>query len=44
MAGLKYALRKIGLFASEFSHLTFPLTDEDRRRIDAALARDREYL
>lgn len=24
LAGLKYALRKIGVFASEFSHLSFP--------------------
>ena len=44
MAGLKYALRKLGLFATEFSHLSFPLTSEDRRRIDAALEREREYL
>lgn len=44
MAGLKYALCKIGLFASEFSHLAFPLTDEDRRRIDAALEREKEFL
>ena len=44
MAGLKYALRKVKLFSSEFSHLAFPLTDEDRRRIDAALKREKEYL
>jgi len=44
MAGLKYALRKFGLFATEFSHLAFPLDDDDRRRIDAALEREKEYL
>ena len=44
MAGLKYALCKIKLFALEFSHLAFPLTDEDRRRIDAVLEREKEYL
>jgi 4-hydroxy-tetrahydrodipicolinate synthase len=44
MAGLKYALRKLGIFSSEFSHLTFPITDEDRRRIDAALEREREFI
>ena len=44
MAGLKYALCKIGLFATEFSHLAFSLTDEDRRRIDAALEHEKEYL
>jgi 4-hydroxy-tetrahydrodipicolinate synthase len=44
MAGLKYALRKTGIFSTEFSHLVYPLTDDDRRRIDAALAREKEYL
>jgi 4-hydroxy-tetrahydrodipicolinate synthase len=44
MAGLKYALHKLGLFESEFSHLMFPFDDEDRRRIDAALEREKEYL
>lgn len=44
MAGLKYALRKLGLFASEFSHLIFPLNDDDRRRIDAALLREKDYV
>ncbi len=44
MAGLKYALCKRGIFTTEFSHLSFPLTDEDRRRIDAALEREKEYV
>jgi 4-hydroxy-tetrahydrodipicolinate synthase len=44
MAGLKYAVHKLRLFASEFSHLAFPIADEDRRRIDAALKREREYI
>ena len=44
MAGLKYALCKRGIFSSEFSHLTFPITNEDRQRIDAALEREREFI
>lgn len=44
MSGLKYALRKLGVFATEFSHLSFPLTDDDRRRIDAALEREKDFL
>ena len=44
LTGLKYAVHKVGLFASEFSHLTFPLNDEDRRRIDAALERERDFI
>jgi dihydrodipicolinate synthase/N-acetylneuraminate lyase len=44
MAGLKYALHKVGLFRSEFSHLAYSITDEDRRRIDAALEREKEFI
>ena len=44
MAGLKYALRKLGIFSSEFSHLAFPIADEDRSRIDAALEREKEFI
>jgi len=44
MAGLKYALRKKGIFSTEFSHLVYPLTDDDRRRIDAALEREKDYI
>jgi 4-hydroxy-tetrahydrodipicolinate synthase len=44
MAGLKYALCKLRIFASPFSHLAFSIDDEDRKRIDAALDREREYI
>ena len=44
MSGLKYAMRAAGVFSTEFSHLTYPLSDADRRRIDAALQREREYI
>jgi len=44
MAGLKYALHRLGIFSCEFSHLAYPLNDDDRRRIDAVLEREREYL
>lgn len=44
MSGLKYALRTAGLFSTEFSHLAYPLDDEDRARIERALEREREYL
>ncbi len=44
MSGLKYALVRLGLFTTEFAHLVDPLTDEDRRRIEAALDREREYI
>jgi len=44
MAGLKYALCAAGIFSTQFSHLAFPLADDDRRRIDAALERERECI
>ena len=44
MSGLKYALRVAGIFSTEFSHLAYSLTDDDRRRIDAALQREQEYI
>lgn len=44
MSGLKYALRAAGIFSTEFSHLAYPLTDDDRRRIDAALQREQEHI
>ncbi len=44
LAGLKYALCRLGIFSTEFSHLSFPLTDDDCRRIDAALDREKDYL
>ncbi|MCC6444894.1 MAG: dihydrodipicolinate synthase family protein [Armatimonadetes bacterium] len=44
MSGLKYALRKLGVFTSEFAHMCCPIHDEDRRRIDVALEREREMI
>lgn len=44
MSGLKYALHTARIFSTEFSHLAYPLTDDDRRRIDAALARERAHI
>lgn len=44
MPGLKYALRRTGLISSEWSYLGGSLTDEDRRRIDAALEREHAYI
>ena len=44
MSGLKYALRVAGIFSTEFSHLAYPLTDDDRRRIEAALEREKEHI
>ena len=44
LAGLKYALKRLGIFSNEFAHLVFPLTSQDRQRIDAALAREKELI
>jgi 4-hydroxy-tetrahydrodipicolinate synthase len=44
MGGLKYALRHVGIFSTEFMHLEYPITDADRRRIDAAIEREREFI
>ena len=44
LGGLKYALRRLGIFSDEFMHLCFPLTAEVRARIDAALERERELI
>jgi 4-hydroxy-tetrahydrodipicolinate synthase len=44
MAGLKYALCAAGIFSTQFSHMAYPLGDDDRRRIDAALERERQYI
>lgn len=44
MSGLKYALTRLGIFSSTFTHLSYPLDDADRDRIDAALEREAEYL
>lgn len=44
MSGLKYALNHVGLFSTRFSHLEFPLNQEDRTRIKAALEREAECV
>jgi dihydrodipicolinate synthase/N-acetylneuraminate lyase len=44
MSGLKYSLRRLGIFSTEFMHMDYPLTDADRARIDAALEREREWI
>jgi len=43
-SGLKYILVRMGVFSSEFSHMRRPMTDDDRRRIDAAFSREREVI
>jgi dihydrodipicolinate synthase/N-acetylneuraminate lyase len=44
LGGLKYALVRLGLFDTEFAHLAYEVTPEDRRRIDAALDREQALL
>ena len=44
LGGLKFALKRLGIFSDEFMHLCFPLTDSDRKRIDAAIDREREFI
>ena len=44
MAGLKYALVRLGVFTAEFTHLSYQLDDDDRARIDAALEREAEFV
>lgn len=44
LGGLKYALCQLGIFSSEYMHLSFPLTAADRTRIEAALERERAYI
>ncbi|MGD1002422.1 MAG: dihydrodipicolinate synthase family protein [Candidatus Brocadiia bacterium] len=44
MGGLKYALHRLGIFRTEFMHLDYPITTADRKRIDAALERERPYI
>ena len=44
MGGLKYALRRLGIFSTEFMHLDYPITAADRKRIDAALERERQFI
>ncbi len=44
LGGLKYALKHLGIFNDEFMHLSFPITAGDRKRIDGALEREREFI
>lgn len=44
LGGLKYALVRMGIFATTQLHLSYPLSDAERARIDAALAREANYL
>jgi dihydrodipicolinate synthase/N-acetylneuraminate lyase len=44
LAGLKYAMVRLGLFGTETMHLGFQVDDTDRRRIDAALDRERAEI
>jgi 4-hydroxy-tetrahydrodipicolinate synthase len=44
LGGLKYALTRLGIFSTDFTLLSYKLTDEDRSRIDAALEREREFI
>lgn len=44
LAGLKYALVRRGLFNTAFMHVYYPLAADDRRRIDAALEREKEFI
>ena len=44
LGGLKYALKRLGIFADEFMHLHYPLTQADRARVDAALEKERDLI
>jgi 4-hydroxy-tetrahydrodipicolinate synthase len=44
LGGLKYAMKRLGIFSDEFMHMIYPLTADDRKRIDAALEREREFI
>jgi 4-hydroxy-tetrahydrodipicolinate synthase len=44
LGGLKYALRQLGIFNTEYMHLSFALDDQDRRHIDEALAREHDKI
>ena len=44
MSGLKYALKELGVFSTCFSHFSFPFDDADRKRIRAALEREKAFL
>ena len=44
MGGLKYALHSLGIFSTEFTHMDYSITMADRKRIDAALERERRFI
>ena len=44
LGGLKYALVRMGIFTTDFMHLSFPLAASDRQRVDSALEREREWI
>ena len=44
LGGLKYALKYLGLLENEFMHLHYPLTDADRKEIEAAVERERDQI
>lgn len=44
LGGLKYALTRLGIFSSDFLHLSFPITQDDKDRIDAALEDYRGFI
>ena len=44
LGGLKYALVRQGIFATERMHLSYALAAADRARIDAALEREAEFM
>lgn len=44
LGGLKYALVQLGIFETEFMHMSYPLAAADRRRIDHALEREHELI
>lgn len=44
LGGLKYTLKKLGIFNTEYMHLSFPLTNADRADVDRAIAGERENI
>ena len=44
LGGLKHALKYLGLFRDDYMHLSYVLTDEDRREVEAVCDRYREFI
>lgn len=44
LGGLKYALKYLGVFRSDFMQLDYVLTDDDRREIEATCDGHREFI